>query len=209
MGNELPYMPLFVSDIIVATVTWPPDRVGAYNLCLWHQWEHGGVPADDHDELALVLHAPKPKALKLWAQICHKFVQRANGLYQNERLECERDFALSQMEKQSQKGKKGAKARWEAARARAQADAQVMPEQMPTQMPEQSPGNGTYPHTQVRTPQTPLRGASGFTKREAQELRRHRSQNLSLPACPHEDARCANEHTCVERLMRESRERAS
>lgn len=58
-------------------------------------------------------------------------------------------------------------------------------------------------------PPTPLRGASGLTKREAQELRRHRSQKLSLPACPHDDARCANEHTCIERLMRESKAVAS
>lgn len=62
------------------------------------------------------------------------------------------------------------------------------------------------PVIQIQDPPPPRSG--GLTKREAQTVRKHRGK-LSLPACPHEDAHCANEHTCVERLMRESRTRAS
>lgn len=111
MANELPYVPFFTSDFLIAVLTWPPDRVGAYVLALCYQWEHGGVPADDPQAIAMVLHQPKG-APALWQAIASKFIRGGDGLWRNLRLEEHRVGAQQRMVDKHTKAVAAANARW-------------------------------------------------------------------------------------------------
>lgn len=143
MSNELPYCPWFVSDILVTVATWPRDRVGAYALALWYQFEHGGIDADNLQTLGLVLHAKsRQDTLKAWDEIRAKFEKRDDGLYWNARLEEVRAEAIREYYAKQARAKAGAAARWGRgnlarsaradATARANGDAQASPQAMPT-----------------------------------------------------------------------------
>lgn len=146
-------MPTFVGDFLVTVSTWPPDRVGAYWLALCYQWEHGGVPASDERELAGVLHASRPVARRLWTEIQQKYRQHADGLWWNPRLEEVRIQARKQNALSSERGKKGAAARWgKGAMTRMQIDAPSNAQALP----EQSPSNSNHTHNQNQN-QDPLK----------------------------------------------------
>lgn len=140
MGNGLPSLPLYTSDLLTAVAAWPTERVGAYCLALFYQWEHGHVPVDD-ESLALILHAPKGRARKLWRQIAGKFEIEHNQA-RNVRLEEHRKEVEGKVAKSSEHGRKGARAKWHQHRlSTARVDAPAVPEQMPEQSPSSSNQN--------------------------------------------------------------------
>lgn len=169
MPNELPYLPFFVGDFLVTVSTWPVDRVGAYILALFYQFEHGGVPADDDAELARVLHVSRSQSRRLWAAIQQKgkFHQRADGLWWNQRLEEVRIEARAKVAKASDRGRNGASARWgKGALVQSASNAQAMH--------KQSLSNGIHIQSKdkERTPQPPADAGGRITRKELQSAER-------------------------------------
>lgn len=111
MGNGLPSLPFFTSDFLTAVAAWPTERVGAYCLALFYQWEHGCVPVGDGIALGLILHASPVRARKLWNEIAGKFHVEGDEA-RNVRLEEHRQEVQAMVEASEARGRKGARARW-------------------------------------------------------------------------------------------------
>jgi uncharacterized protein YdaU (DUF1376 family) len=142
MGNGLPSLPFFTSDFLVAVAAWPTERVGAYCLALFYQWEHGSLPVDDAAAMALVFHTQPAKARKLWAEIAGKF-QVQDGQARNLRLEEHRQEIEARVAQAKDHGRKGARAKWHKHRL---STARALPEQMPEQSPSNSNQNQSHNH---------------------------------------------------------------
>jgi len=206
MGNDLPYMPLFVGDFLIAVASWPPERVGAYWLALLYQWEHGTVPAGDARDMALILHTPSvPRARKLWEEIAEKFEMVGPGHFANRRLEHERTKVYLRKETDSNRGKAGAEARWGTRRSSsASRNAQASL--------GHSSGNSTQTQTQDQDPPNPPAGAGGRLTREERKWAKttlqdwRRAHRAGFDVCPHSpDSTCSTEIACVGRLIEEKR----
>ncbi|MGE3278042.1 MAG: hypothetical protein AB7O67_23265 [Vicinamibacterales bacterium] len=205
MANDLPYIPLFVGDFLIAVASWPPERVGAYWLALLYQWEHGTVPAGDPQDMALVLHTPSVRrARKLWEEIAGKFEMVRPGHFQNRRLEQERAQVYAKQQTDSKRGKAGAEARWGKHRpSNASRNAQASL--------GHSPGNSTQTQTQDQDPPNPPAGAGGRLTREERKwatttLREWRhTHRAGFDVCPHSPDTCGTEIACVGRLVEEKR----
>jgi uncharacterized protein YdaU (DUF1376 family) len=111
MSNELAYVPFFVGDFLVAVRYWPPERIGAYTLALFYQVEDGGLPANDEDAIALILHVSKSNARRLWGEIKHKFFER-DGLWWNAKMETVLIEARRVNDTNITRARRGALARW-------------------------------------------------------------------------------------------------
>lgn len=168
MSNELPYMPTFIGDFMAAVAGWPPDRVGAYWLALMYQWENGGLPADDARELSAILHtSSRSIARRLWSEIAPKFHKRADGRWWNAKAEAVRIEARRQFATASQRGKKGANARWGKG-ANAQSNAQAYAQALP----EHCLSNANQNQNQVQPPKPPASGGRRRRRRvSAADLR--------------------------------------
>ena len=198
MSNELAYCPFFVADFLVTVASWPADRVGAYALALFYQFEHGGVPADDEEQLALILHSSRPVARRLWASIRQKFDRRDDGLYWNARMEEVRAEATAQWLKAHERGVKGASARWgkgalaKRARSNAQANAQASLEQSP------SNANQIQNKNQVQNPQPPSAKGARLSARKITKAERDRAEQFlaNIRRCPH-NPQCESRNFCI------------
>lgn len=73
--------------------------------CLNHQWECGGVPADDVDRLARILGASIDETRALWLTVRSKFRKHTDGLYWNARLEVIRGKGRPFWDQKRQAGK--------------------------------------------------------------------------------------------------------
>lgn len=153
MGNGLPSLPFFTSDFLIAVATWPTERVGAYCLALFYQWEHGSLPADDASALALILHTTPTRARKLWSEIASKF-QVVNGLARNLRLEEHRKEVEAKVAKSSDRGTKGARALWHKRRL---SDAQASAQAVPQAEPKQSVSDGNQNQSQNQNQDPPIK----------------------------------------------------
>lgn len=192
MPNELPYLPFFVGDFLVTVSTWPSERVGAYVLALFYQWEHGGLPADDERELARILHESRPRTRRLWGEFGHKFQKRMDGLWWHARLEKVRVTAREQVAAASNRGRKGATARWGKG---AQADPQAMPEHMP----EHSLSNANQSKIQTKyTPLSPPAAQGGRPRRRISAKEREKAEAFlsQIRHCPH-TPRCETHAHCI------------
>lgn len=147
MANELPYCPFFIGDFLVAVTGWPTDRVGAYALALFYQFEKGGIPDDDGERMR-IFHAPsRAVARRLWAEIKEKFYLR-DGKYWNPKMEAVRAEAVRQWQDKQTRARNGAKARWgKGANATGNAQASAQAEH------EHSLSNANQNHNQKTPPE--------------------------------------------------------
>lgn len=143
VGNGLPSLPFFTSDFLTAVAAWPTERVGAYCLALFYQWEHGFVPCDDSTALGFIIHASPARARKLWIEIADKF-QVEHGEARNVRLEEHRIETQAKVNKNKDRSSKGARAMWHKRRLMA---AQAHAQAMPKHVPEHSPSNANHNHS--------------------------------------------------------------
>ena len=102
------WMPLYVSDFLVATMGWPAEAVGHYTRMLFLQWDRGGLPSAIEDWECLSAGISKYKN-----HLLPKFPLGSDGLRYNKRCEEERSKAAHLRIKRSEAGRKGAKKRWE------------------------------------------------------------------------------------------------
>lgn len=219
MANELPALPFFTSDFLIAVATWPPERVGAYCLALFYQWEHEYVPAHDPKEMALIFHVTSvARAKTLWKEIAQKFDLDSRGRARNIRLEEHRNDVREAAARTSGRGKKGARARWHKERLRkaqasAHADAQASAghhlgngnQNQSHEVPPLPPAARGDAHVEPEEADT--RPVTRTERKEALEALRDWRNKLpwqgdATPSCPHEDreravAACETEEICV------------
>lgn len=216
MANELPALPFFTSDFLIAVATWPTERVGAYALALFHQWEHEFVPSTDASALALIFHTTPARARRLWAEIASKFDVDNQGRARNFRLEEHRAEVREKTEKSSTRGREGARVRWQKERLRR---AQVGAYGLLEHLPEHNTSNSNQNQSQYVPPYPPApRGAARVstnppTREERKSalaaLRAWRNTQewkdaSSWKDCPHEPP-CPDETACVGRIVQDTR----
>lgn len=113
---DLPYFRVFPAETISDEryAGWTPEERGVWFHLLQHAWVNGSVPAD---EASLArLNGMKPAAFrKVWQAISDRFILHPDqpGRLTSRRLELEREEALAK----SKAGKKGARSRWDKAKA--------------------------------------------------------------------------------------------
>lgn len=101
-----PAFQFYAADFLVGTSTMTNEEVGIYIRLLCHQWDKGFVAKDKASRIV---------GAKIPADVLNKFAD-SNGELRNERLENERKKQSEYREQQSQRGKAGADARWNASR---------------------------------------------------------------------------------------------
>jgi len=101
------WIPLYVSDFLVATWGWPAEAVGHYTRMIFFQWDRGGLPPDIEDWECLSIGISKYSS-----HLLPKFPLGSDGLRYNRRCEEERVKAAHLRVKRSEAGQKGAKKRW-------------------------------------------------------------------------------------------------
>jgi hypothetical protein len=101
------WMPLYVSDFLLATIGWKADVVGHYIRLLLIQWDRGSIPADPSDWDVF-----SPSASEHSETLITKFPLCVDGLRRNARLEEERDKAQDSYSRRVDAGRKGAEKRW-------------------------------------------------------------------------------------------------
>jgi uncharacterized protein YdaU (DUF1376 family) len=101
------WMPLYVSDFLIATLGWDAEAVGHYIRLLLIQWDRGSLPSDSSEWDAL-----SPKASEYKEVLESKFPICSDGLRRNARLEEEREKAQEVYTQRVKAGRKGAKKRW-------------------------------------------------------------------------------------------------
>ena len=101
------WMPLYVSDFLVATLGWDAGAVGHYIRLLLVQWDRGSLPADTSAWESLTLGVGEHLI-----QLEEKFPICPDGLRRNVRLEEERVKAQEVYMKRVNAGVKGAEKRW-------------------------------------------------------------------------------------------------
>jgi len=135
MASKPPSFPFYGQDFQTGTMAFTPAERGVYIDCLWHQWASGGVPADEPKRLAQVMRCTPADAKKYWTALAPKFTKGDDGLYRNPRLEVVRANKEEWQSKASERGAKGAAARWSKdapsnAVSNAVSNAQALPEAM-------------------------------------------------------------------------------
>ena len=101
------WMPLYVSDFLVATLGWDAGAVGHYIRLLLVQWDRGALPADTSVWESLT--AGVNEYLDVLEE---KFPIGRDGQRRNVRLEEEREKAQEVYMKRVNAGLKGAEKRW-------------------------------------------------------------------------------------------------
>lgn len=134
-----PSFQFYPGDFVTGTITMSLAEVGAYTRLLCHQWESGGVAADNLIALARAMCADREEAAALWTRISHKFSRsKKDGLYRNTRMEIERRKKAAFSKLQSQKGKLGG-------RGKSRGLTEALPEQKPGQSLPIPPSGSTDP----------------------------------------------------------------
>jgi len=138
-------MPFYVGDYLRDTGHLTTEQHGAYILMIAHYWSTGGPLSDDDDQLAAITRLG-PEKWERHAKILRAFFQPSVGVLRHKRIEAELKRAHQKWESLSQRGKKGAEARWNDnsspdasanGLANASANAQEMPGDAPS--PSSSP----------------------------------------------------------------------
>lgn len=99
----------FLADQLVACMTL--QERGAYITLLCHCWTEGSIP-DDVARIGVLLGLPYRAALKLWPALESCFTKIDGGRLIQKRLEIVRAEQAAHRELQSDKGRRGAEARW-------------------------------------------------------------------------------------------------
>lgn len=113
MAKAPPAFQFYPNDFMTGTSRFTAAEVGGYILLLCEQWHTGSVPGDDVKALALILRCGQPQARTIWSHIRHKFQREESGVWLNARLEDERQRQSDYRSKQSDRGRSGARERWE------------------------------------------------------------------------------------------------
>jgi uncharacterized phage protein (TIGR02220 family) len=107
-----PAFQLYAADFYMDTVSWSATEVGAYFRLLMHEWVNGPLP-DNNAQLARIAGVDHKTMGKFWMQsVGKKFVQNAEGTWENSRLEKTREDQRKYVESLSEAGKIGAEKRW-------------------------------------------------------------------------------------------------
>lgn len=105
--KKLPYFPLFLGDLIVATPrpAWKGPHRALYTILLAHQWFYGCIPREP-EAIADMCDYPLDEFKRLWQVVSTKFVPQGDGLI-NLRCEEHREKAAKISKKRSTAGRKG------------------------------------------------------------------------------------------------------
>ena len=110
--SKLPMMPFFVDDYTKDTLNLSLEEHGAYLLLLMAMWRHkGSIPDNDKDNARLL--GIQPRAWLRLKQRLMPFFEIYAGQITQKRLQKNWNYAVENSNRQSQKGKAGAKARYE------------------------------------------------------------------------------------------------
>jgi len=112
-------MKWYAREFLVDVMGWPESHVGAWIILCSYWWENG--PCEKS-----VAYRVSRSAKNVIEGHPSKIVELADGTISSRRLETERDNVLREKEMQSDRGKKGADARWN---KDATSIAQAMPKQ--------------------------------------------------------------------------------
>lgn len=110
---ELPYMRLWISDLLADPAVWRMDHeeFGIYMKLLCLSWkERGSVPADPKARAKLLGLTPRRLA-SIWESMEGKWVSDGNGGLVNPKQEREREAALALHLARKAAGAKGGKAK--------------------------------------------------------------------------------------------------
>lgn len=139
MAKKSPAFQLYIDDLLGSGTVQSAstEEIGAYVLLLCYDWQEVGFVYDER-RLASVTKLSVPRFRKAWSHLGAKFPER-DGRCFNPRLEKERVKQAAWEAKASEKGRKGADARWH---GQCPDDATGIEEMMPKDMPGPMPGDG-------------------------------------------------------------------
>ena len=104
--KKLPYFPLYPSDFLGDTSRLSPEKFGVYVRLLYNSWI--APLSDDMDELAIATGSSR----EITKQMLERYFVLDNNVWENKRLESEREKAKAKHDKAVESGKKGAELRW-------------------------------------------------------------------------------------------------
>jgi uncharacterized protein YdaU (DUF1376 family) len=175
----LPYLPLFVKDYLVDTVSLSLEESGAQLHLLMHAWIRKGVLPDNNRELASMCKVGP----KRWASLrtaLEPYWQIENGVWTNRRLSHELNFVLGSLEKRRVAGALGGRARANKVKRLAQASSDVCLDQAQaptitythTPIPTNQPGKGSaaVAASTVAAPVGAARPPVGGTEEQAEDV---------------------------------------
>jgi uncharacterized protein YdaU (DUF1376 family) len=124
--EKLDWLPVYWQRFIIGTLEMSAEEVGAYFLLILHEWDKGFIP-EDPKELKKISRV----SVKKLEKVLEKFQKSENnpGKLFNETLEKIRVEQLEKHANNSEKGKKGANARWH---KDSPSIAQPLPKQVPS-----------------------------------------------------------------------------
>jgi uncharacterized protein YdaU (DUF1376 family) len=108
---KLPYFNFYPADFVMGTRNMTAAQKGAYIMLLCHQWDHGFVPGDPRELVAICgcSHAViQPVLSEKFQKISVNFPEK----FQNSRLEHERKISHDSYAKKRDSGRIAANARW-------------------------------------------------------------------------------------------------
>jgi len=130
------FMPIYIGDYLKDTMFLTTEEHGAYLLMLFACWQYGYIP-----NKASVICRFTGMSEDAWAvssdTILAYFKQKDGKIFHS-RINRELESARAKKKRQSERGKKGADARWNAT-GNASSIPQAMPQAMPKQCPSPSP----------------------------------------------------------------------
>jgi len=113
MAKATPAFQFYPDDFLGGTQHFTTSEVGGYIRLLCHQWKHGSIPGDNIDRIATIMGMSRAGAKSAWQVIAEKFKKDSDGLWRNVKLEKVRAGRAKFAQEQSEKGVKGAAARWQ------------------------------------------------------------------------------------------------
>ena len=108
--NKPPSFQFYADDFLAGTMLMTDAEVGKYIRALCIQWNRGGLTGDDLVRLGLTVVDQRLDSGS--CMVATKFQLDTDGLWKNSRLEVERTKQKEYRERQSEKGKASAKARF-------------------------------------------------------------------------------------------------
>ena len=145
-----PAFQLYVDDLLGSGTVQAAstEEIGAYVLLMCHDWTEGGFVFDEK-RLANVCRISRGKFRKIWHHLRPKFPSAEDGRCYNPRLAIERQKQALWAVTASEKGRKGAAARWQ---GQCPDDATGIEEPMPSTMPGDGIPVSRFPVTTTALP---------------------------------------------------------
>lgn len=109
--GKAPAFQFYAADFVIGTMGLPLEVLGAYIRLLALSWDRGPVPKDE-DERAAWMGVPVKQMRPIWERLSAKWIETDDGFI-NDRLEEQRAEREAFVAAQSEKGKRGARRRWD------------------------------------------------------------------------------------------------